>query len=43
MALIPTGHIRNIDDARRAIQKLASNKLGVNASPTFYGLTLTTH
>lgn len=42
MALVPTGHIKTIDDARRAIQKLASNKLGPDASPTFYGLTLTT-
>ncbi|GAF70148.1 unnamed protein product, partial [marine sediment metagenome] len=40
MALVPTIH--TLDDARRAIQKLASNKLGPNASPTFYGLTLTT-
>ena len=42
MALVPTGHIKTIDDARRAIQKLASNKIGPKASPTFYGLTLTT-
>ncbi|GAG54724.1 unnamed protein product, partial [marine sediment metagenome] len=42
MSLVSTGHIKTIDDARRAIQKLASNKLGPNASPTLYGLTLTT-
>jgi len=39
MALVPI--VRNIDDARRAIQKLAGNKIGPNASPTFYNLMLT--
>lgn len=40
MSFVPTAYIKNIDDARRAIQKL-SQKLGPDGSPTFHSLTVT--
>ena len=41
MALVPTIKKDDWNSVRQAIQKLASSKLGPDASPTFAGLTLT--
>ena len=41
MALVSTAHIKTIDDVRRVLQKLASNKMGPNATPTYVNIILT--
>ena len=41
MAVVPTAHIKTIEDVRRVLQKLASNKMGANATPTFVNIILT--
>ena len=37
--LVPVGH--NLDDLRRAVQKLASLRINADSTPTFASLTLT--